>query len=40
MFAGNDYEKVRHLPDDPKYMIGVEPTVQHFEVVVNDWSQR
>jgi heme-degrading monooxygenase HmoA len=39
-FAGNDYEKVRHLPDDPAYMIGDEPTVQHYEVVVNDWSQR
>jgi heme-degrading monooxygenase HmoA len=35
-FAGDDYEKVRHLPNDPKYMIGSEPTVQHFEVVVND----
>jgi heme-degrading monooxygenase HmoA len=40
LFAGNDYEKVRHLRDDPKYMIGIEPTVQHFEVVVNDWPQR
>jgi heme-degrading monooxygenase HmoA len=40
LFAGNDYEKVRHLPDDPEYMIGDEPTVQHFEVVVNDWSQQ
>jgi heme-degrading monooxygenase HmoA len=40
LFAGDDYEKVRHLPDDPKYMIGVEPTVQHFEVVVNDWPKR
>jgi heme-degrading monooxygenase HmoA len=36
-FAGDDYEKVRHLPDDSKYMIGLAPTVQHFEVVVNDW---
>jgi heme-degrading monooxygenase HmoA len=40
LFAGDDYEKVRHLPDDPKYMIGVEPTVHHFEVVVNDWPKR
>jgi heme-degrading monooxygenase HmoA len=40
LFAGNDYEKVRHLANDPEYMIGDEPTVQHFEVVVNDWSQR
>ena len=39
-FAGDDYEKVRHLPDDPKYMTGAAPTVRHFEVVVNDWPQR
>ena len=40
LFAGNDYEKVRHLPNDPNYMVGSEPTVQHFEVVVNDWPRR
>jgi heme-degrading monooxygenase HmoA len=38
-FAGDNYEQVRHLPDDSKYMIGSAPTVQHFEVVVNDWPQ-
>jgi heme-degrading monooxygenase HmoA len=36
-FAGEDYEQVHHLPDDSKYMVGAEPTVRHFEVVVNDW---
>ena len=36
LFAGSDYEKVRHLPDDPKYMIGEAPTVRLFEVVVNN----
>ena len=35
-FAGDDIDKVRHLPKDPEYMIGKEPTVEHFEVVVND----
>jgi heme-degrading monooxygenase HmoA len=40
LFAGHDYEKVRHLPDDPNYMVGSEPTVQHFEVIVNDWPRR
>jgi heme-degrading monooxygenase HmoA len=35
-FAGDDIGKVRHLPKDPEYMIGKEPTVEHFEVVVND----
>lgn len=36
LFAGEDYEQVRHLPDDPKYLIGEAPTVRHFEVIVND----
>lgn len=40
LFAGSDYEKVRHLPDDPKYLIGSEPTVRHFEVVMIDRPQR
>jgi heme-degrading monooxygenase HmoA len=40
LFAGDDYEKVRHLPNDAKYVIGAEPTVEHFEVVVNDRPQR
>jgi heme-degrading monooxygenase HmoA len=39
-FAGDNYELVHHLPDDPKYMVGSQPSVQHFEVVVNDWPQR
>jgi heme-degrading monooxygenase HmoA len=39
-FAGDKYEEVHHLPDDPKYMIGAAPTVEHFEVVVNNWTQR
>lgn len=38
LFAGVDYEQVRHLPDDPKYMIGDGPTVRHFEVIANDGS--
>jgi heme-degrading monooxygenase HmoA len=40
LFAGEDYEKVHSLPDDPKFMIGAAPTVRHFEVVVNHWRQR
>ncbi len=38
-FAGEDYGKVRHLPRDPEYMIGAEPAVRHFEVIVNDWTE-
>ena len=37
LFAGDDIEKVRHLPRDPEYMIGMEPVVRHFEVMVNHW---
>jgi len=39
LFAGDDYQKVRHLPKDPEYMIGKKPAVQHFEVTVNHWPQ-
>jgi heme-degrading monooxygenase HmoA len=39
LFAGDEYERVRHLPNDAKYLIGAGPTVQHFEVVVNDRPQ-
>jgi heme-degrading monooxygenase HmoA len=38
-FAGDNYEEVHHLPDDAQYMIGAGPTVEHFEVVANTWTQ-
>lgn len=37
-FAGEDYEKVHHLPNDAEYMVGLTPSVQHFEVIVNKWQ--
>jgi hypothetical protein len=40
LFAGDDIAKVRHLPRDPDYMIGMEPVVRHFEVIVNHWPAR
>jgi heme-degrading monooxygenase HmoA len=40
LFAGGDIDKVRHLPRDPDYMIGMEPAVRHFEVIVNHWPAR
>ena len=40
LFAGDDIAKVRHLPRDPEYMIGMEPAVRHFEVIVNHWPAR
>jgi heme-degrading monooxygenase HmoA len=37
-FAGDDIEKVNHLPRDPEYMVGAAPAVRHYEVIVNDWA--
>jgi heme-degrading monooxygenase HmoA len=38
-FAGEDIEKVNHLPRDPEYMVGAAPVVRHYEVIVNDWRR-
>jgi heme-degrading monooxygenase HmoA len=37
-YAGADIEKTQHLPKDPEYLLEVEPTVKHFDVVVSEWS--
>jgi heme-degrading monooxygenase HmoA len=33
-FAGPDIEKARYYPEDERYLIELEPTVTHYEVVV------
>ena len=33
-FAGPDIEKARYYPEDENYLIELEPTVTHYEVVV------
>jgi len=33
-FAGADIEKARYYPDDARYLLELEPTVAHYEVVV------
>jgi heme-degrading monooxygenase HmoA len=38
-FAGKDINKVRSLPRDPKFLIEVEPTVKHFDLLVDDWKR-
>jgi heme-degrading monooxygenase HmoA len=38
-FAGEDINKTHNLPKDPEYLLEMEPTVKHFDVVVNDWKQ-
>lgn len=37
-FAGNDIEKTHSLPRDAEYLLEVEPTVKHHEVVLNEWK--
>lgn len=32
-FTGPDWEKVKPLPDDPKYLVPPEATVTHYEIV-------
>lgn len=32
-FTGPDWEKVKPLPDDPKYLVGPKATVTHYEIV-------
>ena len=38
-FAGEDYEKVYQMPRDPEFLIHPESKVQHYEVLLNDWSK-
>lgn len=37
-YAGEDIEKTRYLPKDPEYLLEVEPTVKHFDILVSEWS--
>jgi heme-degrading monooxygenase HmoA len=39
LFAGDDIEKVNHLPRDPEFMVGAAPAVRHYEVIVNNWPR-
>jgi heme-degrading monooxygenase HmoA len=33
-FAGEEVEKARYYPEDERYLIELEPTVQHYEVMI------
>jgi heme-degrading monooxygenase HmoA len=37
-YAGRDIARVHHLPRDPEYLLELEPTVEHFDVLVNEWG--
>jgi heme-degrading monooxygenase HmoA len=32
-FAGEDIEKAHYYPEDPQYLLEMEPTVTHYEVL-------
>ncbi len=38
-FAGEDIEKTHNLPRDAEFLLGLEPTVSHFDVLLNEWKQ-
>jgi len=33
-FAGSDPERAKYYPEDEGYLLGFEPTVEHYEVLV------
>lgn len=37
-FAGADVEKTYNLPKDPEYLLELEPTVKHYQVVLDERS--
>jgi heme-degrading monooxygenase HmoA len=37
-FAGDDIERARYYPEDPSFLIEMEPTVTHHEVLMADLS--
>lgn len=36
-FAGDDIDRARYYPEDPDYLIEMEPTVTHYEVLATDF---
>lgn len=39
-YAGEDIEKTHHLPKDHEHLLELPPNVKHFDVVVNEWSEK
>lgn len=37
-FAGDEIEKTHSLPRDPEYLLEIEPTVAHYDVLLNEWK--
>ncbi|MGH7525949.1 MAG: antibiotic biosynthesis monooxygenase family protein [Gemmatimonadales bacterium] len=38
-FAGEDVERARYYPEDTEYLLELEPTVTHYEVLVDTTSR-
>lgn len=38
-FAGPEIERTHNLPRDREFLLEMEPTVAHHEVVLNDWKR-
>ncbi len=34
-FAGNDVQKAFYYPEDPEYLLSMEPEVEHYEVLLS-----
>jgi heme-degrading monooxygenase HmoA len=39
-FAGSDPKKAKYYSDDEEFLLGFEPTVEHYEVIVGPESGR
>ena len=37
-FAGSEIEKAKYYPEDEKFLLELEPTVTHYEVLLNSLS--
>ena len=38
-FAGDDLTKARYYPEDKEFLLELEPTVQHYEILVGQLQQ-
>lgn len=38
-FAGEDYEKARYYPEHRKFLLELEPFVEHYEVIARDFPR-
>jgi len=38
-FAGEDYEKARYYPEDRRFLLELEPFVEHYDVIARDFPR-